>query len=77
LTEKTARGRAMRTRKVARIFTHNAGLFANYQKMKNGYGVLLEMSFSLFFYKSRMEKGYGVLLEMLYSYRTLQLYLAY
>jgi hypothetical protein len=41
----------MRATKGARIFTHDAGLFANYQKMGKGYEVLLEMSFSFFFPK--------------------------
>jgi hypothetical protein len=55
----------MRARKGVHIFTHDAGLFANYQKMKKGYRVLLEMSFSFFPKKTWMGMGYVVLLEML------------
>jgi hypothetical protein len=48
--------RAMRTRKGAHIFTHDASLFANCQKMEKGYEVLLEMSFSFFSQKNMDEE---------------------
>jgi hypothetical protein len=69
LAAQYARGRAMRARKVARIFMHDASLFANCQKVGKGYGVLLVMSFSFFFPKTWMGKRYGILLEMLVHYK--------
>ena len=43
-----------------RIFTHDGGRFDNWQKMEKGYGVLLEMSFSLFSQKKhRRERNIG------------------
>jgi hypothetical protein len=47
----------MCARKVAHIFTHDASLFANCQKVGKGYGVLLEMSFSFF---SKNMDGEGI-----------------
>ena len=49
----------MSARKAACIFTHDAALFANCQKMGKGYGVLLEMSFSFFPQKTWMGKDMG------------------
>jgi len=47
----------MRTRKATHIFTHDADLFANCQKMGKGYELLLEMNFSLFSPKNMDGEG--------------------
>jgi hypothetical protein len=48
----------MRARKGVHIFMHDAGLFANYQKMEKGYRVLLEMSF--YFFSQKNMDGDGI-----------------